>query len=394
MAASLTRWGILGCGKISADFATALIRTEGTSVVAVAGRSASASSTTAFAADLVARQKGGAPIAACDYDSLAARDDVDIVYVGNVNTAHFASTMKCIEAGKHVLVEKPIGVNYAEAAALVKAAREKGVFLMEGLWTRFLPAVVKARSIIEGGELGDVVAVHGDFGFRCDDATDSRMFDPALAGGGLLDIGIYPLGFASMAFGGAMPTEIKAVGTTHPVTGVDTSAGITALFPPSSSGSSSSSTTSSGGGDADPLAGPGLAVITYNLRVFTPEEVVIVGTKARLVIKGPAHIATKLALTKPDGRSGMAEETFDLPLPEPDASFEYNYPGSEGFQFQIEEVQRCLAAKLTECPGYGHAEMLNIARTMEEARRQLGVAYPADAAKPAIDVDTPIVAQT
>ena len=107
MAASLTRWGILGCGKISADFATALIRTEGTSVVAVAGRSASASSTTAFAADLVARQKGGAPIAACDYDSLAARDDVDIVYVGTVNTAHFVDD-ECIEAGKHVLVESPL----------------------------------------------------------------------------------------------------------------------------------------------------------------------------------------------------------------------------------------------------------------------------------------------
>ena len=111
------------------------------------------------------------------------------------------------------------------------------------------------------------------------------------------------------------------------------------------------------------------------------------GTEARLTVKGPAHIATKLVVTKPDGRSGMAEEAFELPLPTPDADFEYNYPGSEGFQFQIEEVQRCLAAKLLECPTYTHAEMLNIAKTMEEARSQLGVVYPADAKKPPVPAE-------
>lgn len=104
------------------------------------------------------------------------------------------------------------------------------VFLMEGMWTRFFPAVVKAKELLASGAIGRVVAVHADFGFVCGDAPDSRMFAPALAGGGLLDIGIYPLALASLAFGGVAPTCVKASGTQHPTTGVDTSAGVTALY--------------------------------------------------------------------------------------------------------------------------------------------------------------------
>lgn len=343
------RWGIAGCGKISADFATALLRTEGAQVVAVASSSASPRAAS-FAADISSR--GGTVVDHCaSYAELAARDDIDVFYIGNLNTQHFETAMTCIKAGKNVVVEKPIGVSGKEADSLARAAQEKGVFLMEGLWTRFLPAVVKARAIIEAGEIGDIVAVHADFGFRCDDAPESRMFSPSLAGGGLNDIGIYPIAFASMAYGGEMPTLIKAVGSKHPTTGVDTSAGITALY-----------------GDTK---APGLGVITYNLRGHTPEEVVIVGTQARLIIKSPAHIATKLVVTRPEGREGASEESFELPLPEPDADFTYNYPGSEGFQYQIEEVQRCILAGLKECPKYTHKEMINIAKTMDEVREQL-----------------------
>jgi len=221
-----------------------------------------------------------------------------VVYIGTVNTTHFSTAMAAISAGKAVVCEKPVGVNGAEVAALAAAATAKGVFFMEGMWTRFLPAVAKAREIVASGKLGKVVAVHADFGFRCDDPPESRMFALGLAGGGTLDIGIYPLAFASMAFGGTMPKEVKAVGTLHNTTKVDTSCGIVMTFEDPAAHAASEA-----GGDQ-----AGLAVVTYNLRGFTPEEVVIVGTEARLVLKGPAHICTKLVMVKPEGRLGMVRE--------------------------------------------------------------------------------------
>jgi dihydrodiol dehydrogenase / D-xylose 1-dehydrogenase (NADP) len=180
--------------------------------------------------------------------------------VGTVNTTHFDTAMLLINSGKNVLIEKPVGVNATEAKALAAAAKEKKVFMMEGMWTRFFPSCEKAKEVILSGEIGRIVAVHADFGFRCDDEPTSRMFDANLAGGGLLDIGIYPLAFVSMAYGGVMPTSIKAVGTFHGTTGVDTSAGITCLYD-----SSIASNSKEVGG-----AAPGLGVVTYNLRGFTP----------------------------------------------------------------------------------------------------------------------------
>ena len=121
-------------------------------------------------------------------------------------------------------------------------------------------------------------------------------------------------------------------------------------------------------------SGAGLGVVTYNLRGFTPEEVVVVGTKARLVLKGPAHICTRVVLVTPDGRSGLKEEVFDLPLPAPDAGHAYFYPGSEGFQHEVAEVQRCLGLKLLESPLYSHQVRGGCAPAATPARRALPLA--------------------
>mmetsp|Transcript_49547 Transcript_49547/g.112478 ORF Transcript_49547/g.112478 Transcript_49547/m.112478 type:complete len:382 (-) Transcript_49547:243-1388(-) len=371
----ITRWGIAGLGKISADFCAALTQTEGAVITAVAGSSPDGRAE-AFAERFAAMQ-GGSPIAACaDYAALAAREDVDVCYVGTINTTHADISLQLMDASKPVLCEKPIGINTDEVAALVAKSKEKGVFLMEGMWSRFLPAVVKAREILRAGEIGKVVAVHADFGFRCDDPPESRMFSKELAGGGLLDIGIYPIAFSSMAFGGGMPSKIAAAGSLHGETGVDTSAGITLLYD-AKPAAASDSDVQGGDREAGGAQQQGLGVLTYNLRGFTPEEVSIVGTKGRLLLRGPAHICTRLLVTKPSGRDhgGDVEEAHELPLPAPLQGFDYQYPGSEGFAFEIAEVQRCLQQGLKECPGYGHEEMLHIARTMEEVRAQLGYSY-------------------
>jgi predicted dehydrogenase len=197
------------------------------------------------------------PIAVCfSYEELANRDDVDVCYVGTINTAHFSSAMILLNAGKvkGVLIEKPIGVNCSEAATLIEKARAQSMFLMEGLWTRFLPAVVKAREIVASGRLGQVVAVHADFGFRCDDPPTSRMFNLDLAGGATLDIGIYPVSFSSLVFNSKAPLTVKASGTLHTITKADTSVGATMTF----------------AGQDDDV--PGLAVITYNLRGYSPVQ--------------------------------------------------------------------------------------------------------------------------
>ena len=350
LSASTIKWGIIGSGKISADFCAALKQNPEAQIVAVAARDASRAA--AFGQGLgvsnpVASHAGYAslvePIASSSRNHIQEESDgpevtcvfaasltihvsqvndpnVDVIYIGNINTEHFDAAMMAIAAGKATVVEKPITLNGTQTRKLAAAAKEANVFLMEGLWSRFFPATQKALSVIESGELGKVIAVHADFGFRCDDANDSRMFDLAMGGGGLLDIGIYPLSFASMAYEGGMPSIITAVGSLHPETGADTSAAIAAVY----------------GGQK------GVASVTYNLRGHTPEEVVIVGESARLRIASPAHVPSTVVVTKPDGREAWSDETFHFKLPDADPSHSYFYPGSQGFAYQITEVHNCL----------------------------------------------------
>jgi dihydrodiol dehydrogenase / D-xylose 1-dehydrogenase (NADP) len=349
-----------------------LVHTPNATLTAVAAGS-SLERASAFATKFTAMQEGVTPglppvEALENYAKLAARDDIDIVYVGTVNTNHFETSMMLIQAGKNVLIEKPVGVNAKEAQLLQTAASEKKVFMMEGMWTRCFPSIAKVKSLIENGDIGKVVAVHADFGFRCDDPVTSRMFDINLAGGGLLDIGIYPLAFATLAYGGSMPTTIKAVCTKHATTGVDTSGGITMVF------DNTKVESDEAGGSQ-----PGIALITYNLRGFTPEEVTIVGTEGRVLVKGPAHCATQVCLTKPIAREGVSEELFDFTLPNVNQQF-LNFPRSEGLVHEVQHVQECLAQNLLESPLYTHQEMLNIAAIMQETRNQFGIVYPADSA--------------
>ena len=203
-------WGIIGAGNIAGKFAEDLKLLPQARLKAVSSRSADRAS--AFA------KKYKIPEWYDSWDAIAADPDLDIVYVATHHPFHFQNTRSCLEAGKAVICEKPITMNRQELDILVRIARENKVFLMEAIWSRFLPSTRKVLEVRKSGELGQLTSVDADFGFRFEFDPEHRLFDPAKGGGSLLDIGIYPV-FISQLMAGP-PEKIKATARFAP-TGVD-----------------------------------------------------------------------------------------------------------------------------------------------------------------------------
>ncbi|OQR89429.1 dimeric dihydrodiol dehydrogenase [Thraustotheca clavata] len=196
------KWGILGCGRISNDFVMGLQLVQGAHVVACASRDLSTAQTFGQTHD----------IATCydTYEALCADPAVDIVYIGTLHTLHHPHALLALKHNKHVLVEKPIAMNEHQLSQIVAIAREKQLFLMEAMWTRFFPAVRRVRKLLKQGILGQIHCVKADMGFAFA-ANADRIWKRSLGGGGLLDIGIYPLAFVSMVFD-EEPVHVHATG--------------------------------------------------------------------------------------------------------------------------------------------------------------------------------------
>ena len=184
------RWGILGPGGIASTFAADLPLAEGAELAAVASRSMATAE--AFA------QRHGFARAHGSYADLAADDEVDVIYVATPHAFHYDAALQCIEAGKAVLVEKPLTLDLASAARLVAAARTHGVFLMEAMWIRCNPASGKITELVESGSIGLDSAIHADFGMQGPFEATSRLRDRALSGGALLDLSVYPIHLADL----------------------------------------------------------------------------------------------------------------------------------------------------------------------------------------------------
>lgn len=217
----MANWGILGCGGIARHMASALRDVDGACLAACAARSAER-------ADKLAAEYGIAK-AYGSYEELARDPAVDIVYVAVVNTAHDAAVRLCLEAGKSVLCEKPLAMSEEEGRALFALAEEKGVLLMEAMWTLCLPAWKEVKRLLEAGAIGEVRNAQIDFSFGAPCTLESRLYDPARGGGGLLDVGVYTVHVAQYLFGPAMP-EIRACGRIAP-TGVDSFAAVALTYP-------------------------------------------------------------------------------------------------------------------------------------------------------------------
>lgn len=239
-----------------------------------------------------------------------------------------------LQAGKAVLCEKPFTLNAGQAAHLVSTAREHGVFLMEAMWTRFLPHVVRIRELLASGELGEirtVTAAHGQW-FAAD--PSHRLFAPDLGGGALLDLGVYPISFASMVLG--QPSQVLAL-SDPAFTGVDAQTSVLLGHP-----------------------GGGHAVLTTTLEAASPNRATITGTDGRIEVDATWYAPTTFTWKTRDG----VPQRYDVP-----------HEGI-GLRHEAAEVARCLREGLTESPVMPLDETVSILATMDEVRRQIGLGYP------------------
>jgi predicted dehydrogenase len=277
----------------------------------------------------------GIPTAHGSYEALVADPDVEAVYVASPHSEHREHALLAIAAGKHVLVEKAFTVNADEAEQVFDAAREAGVFVMEAMWTRFLPHVVVMRDVIARGEIGDPVGVIADHGQNMGHhPVTHRLHDPALAGGALLDLGVYPVSFAHDLFG--PPDRISAIGALTP-TGVDGQVSIALGF---SAVQASLHTT---------------------LEANTATTAVVFGTLGRIEIEGRFYAPTRFTLARDDGTRWTYDGVVDA-----------------GMQYEAAEVARCVGAGLAQSPLMSWQGTLEVMRTLDEIRRQIGLVYPAE----------------
>jgi predicted dehydrogenase len=323
------RWGIIGTGGIARAFASDLALLPDAEVVAVGSRSRE--SADAFADGL------GVPHRHATYESLVADREVDAVYVATPHSGHRDAALLAIDAGKPVLVEKPFTVNAREAEEVLNAAQARGLFAMEAMWARFLPHMVSIRTELAAGTLGTVRTVSADHGQWFAPDPVHRLFAPDLAGGALLDLGIYPVSFVSMVLG--TPARVIAR-SSRAFTGVDAQTSAVLEY-------------------ADGAHG----LVTTTLEAKTPCTAWIAGTEARIEVDGTFYAPSAYTLIQRDGTSERREFPFD----------------GHGLRMQAAEVARCVRAGLTESPVLPHAEILSIMQTMDEIRSQIGLVYPGEA---------------
>jgi dihydrodiol dehydrogenase / D-xylose 1-dehydrogenase (NADP) len=318
------------------------------------------------------------------YDKMLQDPDVEIVYVGNVHSFRRSTGKKCLLAGKHVVLEKPFACSVEDGNYLISLAREKDLFIMEGMWTRFFPAVQKARDLALGDEkiLGEIASVISDFNFNAADSEDypsSFVYQRKLGGGANLLVGPYPIAAASLFFGGRMPECIKAVGQVDKEMGVELQSAVVLSFSPTDTIKPLMESGSDSGNVYPKLPGSGIATLSYGLLCETLEETVVVGSKGRMKIESPGHCPTSLTVElKAEGRGQSGKKvTFHYPLPDDTEeilnSGGYFYPNSAGFCYEAAAVARCIASGKREAPQFTLDEtMLNL-KTIEAIRNQLGV---------------------
>ena len=319
------RFGMVGHGGISGQFLGAMDVVEDAHVAAVAGRNADR-------AHAFAESRGIASSYGSVGEMLQAQE-LDAVYVCTPHPSHEEAAVACIDAGVAVLVEKPIAPNLAGATRIVEAARDAGVFAMEAMWTRFLPIYAVVRRWIDEGCIGDVRLVTAAFGFSVPVMPEHRLFNPSLAGGSLLDVGVYPLTIAHWLYG-SQPVEYGALARVGE-TGVDEIVSIAASYP--------------GGG----LAQLGCATVAD-----LESSAVIAGTEGSIEI--PVFWAADRAIL----RAGGEEEIETMPH------------RANGFEYEIEEVVDCVRTGRTESNCMPLSLSLEMAGLCDEIRSRLGVVYP------------------
>lgn len=328
------RWGILSAGKIASDFCQALHVAPGAEATAIAARSLTK------AQDFGSRHH--IANAYGSYDDLLADQNVDVVYVGSIADQHADLTERSIRAGKAVVVEKPLSLDYSTTKRLTKLAAERKIFLMEGMWTRCFPAMRKVKELLPN--IGSVAMVQADFGWSTAVCTpEDRIWNPD-SGGMTMDVGMYLAQLGQVVFPGEPVEDVQAMGS--PMNGVDHTVLANVRYP------------------------HGFLQFYVTGSANTEERVVIQGEQGRIIIDPPAHVPSRVRLILDQGRGSIAESAYDFPLPN-DAKYKWNYPGSIGFVYEIEAVGAALRRGLLECPDFTWNDSLQVASILDQIRDQV-----------------------
>lgn len=342
------RWGILATGKIAHTFAADLMLVPDATLVAVGSRRLE--SAQAFAAEYDAQQPDAAPIRAYgSYEEFVADPEMDVVYVASPHGLHLEHATLAFEAGKHVLSEKALTLTLADAETMIARAREHDRFLMEAMWTACHPAIHTLRARLASGEFGRPRQLHAELGFRVDDDPTSRMLDPRLGAGALLDMGIYPLTFAHLLLGEAL--ELRAVGDVR--------------------------TTPHGSFDMDVAmvgrhAGGVTSTLAASMSSWSSRSAAIATDLGRIEV-ADFHHPSRITFTP----YGVGSTNDEVHLAGP-VVIEPEVPViGHGYGNEIAEVDRCLRAGLRESALVPHAQTLTLMRQMEDVLTQLGVDYSA-----------------
>ena len=323
------RWGILGPGNIARTFVEDLLLLDDHTVAAVGSRDLARAQ--AFAAQYgIGRAYGS-------YADLAADDGLNVVYVATPHPGHYDAARLCLLAGRAVLVEKPFTVTAAHTADLIALARDRHLFAMEAMWTRFSPLVREVADLVRDRAIGEVTAVQIDYGEAPEYDPQSRLWSAELAGGALLDIGVYPISFGAMLLG--EPDEVHAVAALAP-TGVDENTAVIARYPDGAVG-----------------------LYHCTLRAASPQAATITGTGGIITVGPPFYRPERYSLQ----RAGTEPEITTATLT------------GHGFVYEAQEVARCLRARLTESPVLPLDQTLAVMRTLDAARADFdgGGAAPA-----------------
>lgn len=325
MEESYMKAGILAAGTIAKKMAYTLNHLEETTCYAVASRSLARAE--AFAKEHHVEKAYGS------YEELAQDPEVELIYIASPHSHHYEHAKLCLEYGKHILVEKAFMANAKQAEEILALGREKGLLVAEAIWTRYLPSRKMIDEIIASGEIGEVSMVTGNLGY--DIRHVKRIYEPELAGGALLDVGVYPLNFIAMVLGSGVQ-EVSACCTKYE-TGVDAQNIITLRYPDGK-----------------------LAVAHSSILGGTDQAGIVYGSKGFLVAHGINNVE-KISVY--DNNRNLIRET------EPPKQI-------NGFEYEVQSCVRAIREGRTECPEMPHDETLRMMRLMDECRRQWGIKYP------------------
>lgn len=325
------RWGIMGCGRIARKFASDLQWVKNARLIAVGSRNAGKARQ--FAKEFSAIHAHGS------YEELVQNSEVDVIYIATPHSCHYENALLCIRYKKAVLCEKPFAINTRQAKKMIRAGRQKKVFVMEAVWTRFLPHYIEMQKLIRQGKIGTVRNVLVNFGFTINAQAPSRLLDPAMGGGTLLDIGIYNVFMAISILG--KPDRIQAA-ITATGKGIDEQCAIQFMYKNGS-----------------------MAQLFSSFVTNLPTEVVIGGTKGFLKLSSRFY--------EPSSQVELRHTIFDkekiIPVKK--------YKGI-GYHHEASHVTECLQKGLTESPVMKHEDTLLIMSILDKIRKIAGISYKAD----------------